>query len=195
VRVPRIWRRVGSILWVVEAQPDRGSKEAGVVWEMTLGTFTAVHVVLSLIGIGAGLVVLIGLISGRHFGVWTALFLAATVLTCVTGFGFPVDHVLPSHIVGVVSLVVLALAIVALYRLHLRGVWRAIYVVSAGLALYFNVFVGVVQAFLKVPALHALAPQQTEAPFVAAQLLVLAVFIVLTVVAARRFRGAAVARA
>jgi len=165
-----------------------------VVWGMTLGTFTAVHVVLSLIGIGAGLVVLIGLISGRHFGVWTALFLAATVLTCVTGFGFPVDHVLPSHIVGVVSLVVLAL-IVALYGLHLRGVWRAIYVVSAGLALYFNVFVGVVQAFLKVPALHALAPQQTEAPFVAAQLLVLAVFIVLTVVAARRFRGAAVARA
>ena len=164
------------------------------VWGMTLGTFTAVHVVLSLIGIGAGLVVLIGLISGRHFGVWTALFLAATVLTCVTGFGFPVDHVLPSHIVGVVSLVVLAL-IVALYGLHLRGVWRAIYVVSAGLALYFNVFVGVVQAFLKVPALHALAPQQTEAPFVAAQLLVLAVFIVLTVVAARRFRGAAVARA
>jgi hypothetical protein len=166
-----------------------------VVWGMTLGTFTAVHVVLSLIGIGAGLVVLIGLISGRHFGVWTALFLAATVLTCVTGFGFPVDHVLPSHIVGVVSLVVLALAIVALYGLHLRGVWRAIYVVSAVLALYFNVFVGVVQAFLKVPALHALAPQQTEAPFVAAQLLVLAVFIVLTVVAARRFRGAAVARA
>ncbi len=165
------------------------------VWGMTLGTFTAVHVVLSLIGIGAGLVVLIGLISGRHFGVWTALFLAATALTCVTGFGFPVDHVLPSHIVGVVSLVVLALAIVALYGLHLRGVWRAIYVVSAGLALYFNVFVGVVQAFLKVPALHALAPQQTEAPFVAAQLLVLAVFIVLTVVAARRFRGAAVARA
>ena len=164
------------------------------VWGMTLGTFTAAHVVLSLIGIGAGLVVLIGLISGRHFGVWTALFLAATVLTCVTGFGFPVDHVLPSHIVGVVSLVVLAL-IVALYGLHLRGVWRAIYVVSAGLALYFNVFVGVVQAFLKVPALHALAPQQTEAPFVAAQLLVLAVFIVLTVVAARRFRGAAVARA
>jgi hypothetical protein len=151
--------------------------------------------VLSLIGIGAGLVVLIGLISGRHFSVWTALFRAATALTCVTGFGFPVDHVLPSHIVGVVSLVVLALAIVALYGLHLRGVWRAIYVVSAGLALYFNVFVGVVQAFLKVPALHALAPQQTEAPFVAAQLLVLAVFIVLTVVAARRFRGAAVARA
>ncbi len=162
---------------------------------LTLETFTAIHVVLSLIGIGAGLVVLVGLTVGRHLGVWAALFLATTVLTCVTGFGFPVDHVLPSHIVGVLSLVVLALAIVALYALHLRGAWRAIYVVSAGLALYFNVFVGVVQAFLKVSALHALAPQQTEAPFVVAQLLVLVVFIVLTVVAARRLRGVALARA
>jgi len=161
---------------------------------MTLATFTAVHVVLSLIGIGAGLVVLVGLIAGRYFGVWTALFLATTVLTCVTGFGFPGDHVLPSHVVGVVSLVVLVLAIVALYTLHLRGAWRAIYVVATGLALYLNVFVGVVQAFLKVPALHALAPQQTEAPFVVAQLLVLALFIVLTIAAARCFGRAAVAR-
>jgi hypothetical protein len=103
--------------------------------------------------------------------------------------------VLPSHIVGVISLVVLAAAVVALYGLHLRGGWRAIYVVSVGLALYFNVFVGVVQAFLKVPALHALAPRQTEAPFVAAQLLVLALFLVLTLMAVRRFRVAAVARA
>jgi len=165
-----------------------------VVWGMTLGTFTVIHVVLSLIGIGAGLVVLVGLIGGSYFGVWTALFLSATVLTCVTGFGFPVDHVLPSHIVGVVCLVALVLAIVALYALHLRGVWRAIYVVSAGLALYLNVFVGVVQAFLKVPALHALAPQQTEAPFLVAQLLVLALFVVLTIAAARRFGGAAVVR-
>lgn len=165
------------------------------VWGLTLGTFTAVHVVLSLIGIGAGLVVLVGLISSRRLRGWTALFLATTVATCVTGFGFPVDHVLPSHVVGVISLVVLAVAIVGLYALHLRGVWRAIYVVSVGLALYFNVFVGVVQAFLKVPALHALAPLQTEAPFVAAQLSVLALFIVLTVMAVRRFRGAAVARA
>ena len=165
------------------------------VWGLTLGTFTAVHVVLSLIGIGAGLVVMIGLISRRQLGGWTALFLVTTVATCVTGFGFPVDHVLPSHIVGVVSLVVLAVAIVALYGLRLRGGWRAIYVICVGLALYFNVFVGVVQAFLKIPALHALAPQQTEAPFVVAQLLVLAVFIALTVVAARRYRRAAVARA
>jgi len=173
---------------------DRGAQEADVVWGMTLGTFTVAHVVLSLIGIGAGFVVLVGLIAGRYLGVWTALFLAATALTCVTGFGFPVDHVLPSHIVGVVCLVVLVLAIVALYALHLRGAWRAMYVAAAGLALYLNVFVGVVQAFLNVPALHALAPQQTEGPFVVAQLLVLALFIVVTIAAARRFGGAAVAR-
>jgi len=166
-----------------------------VVWGLTLGTFTTVHVVLSLIGIGAGLVVLVGLLSSRRLGRWPALFLATTIATCVTGFGFPVDHVLPSHIVGVISLVVLAAAVVALYGLHLRGGWRAIYVVSVGLVLYFNVFVGVVQAFLKVPALHALAPRQTEAPFVAAQLLVLALFLVLTLMAVRRFRVAAVARA
>jgi hypothetical protein len=166
-----------------------------VVWGLTLETFTAVHVVLSLIGIGAGLVVLVGLIASRRLDRWTGLFLATTIATCVTGFGFPVDHVLPSHIVGVLSLVVLAVAIVALYARHLRGAWRAIYAVAVGLALYFNVFVGVVQAFLKVPALHALAPQQTEAPFVAAQLFVLALFVVLTVMAARRFRDVAVARA
>ena len=164
------------------------------VWGMTLETFTVVHVVLSVVGIGAGLVVLVGLIAGRYLGVWTTLFLAATVLTCVTGFGFPVAHVLPSHIVGVVCLLVLVLASVALYARGLRGAWRAIYVVSAGLALYLNVFVGVVQAFLNVPALHALAPQQTEGPFVAAQLLVLALFILLTIAAVRRFGGAAVAR-
>ena len=165
------------------------------VWGMTLGTFTAVHVVLSLVGIGAGLIVMIGLLTRRQLGGWTALFLVTTIATSLTGFGFPVDHLLPSHIVGIASLVVLAVALVALYGLHLRGIWRGIYVVCAALALYFNIFVGVVQAFLKVPALHALAPQQTELPFVVAQLLVLAVFIVLTVVAARRFRGAAVARA
>ena len=165
------------------------------VWGMTLGTFTAIHVVLSLIGIGAGLIVMIGLMTGRQLCGWTALFLATTVATSVTGFAFPVDHLLPSHIVGVLSLLVLAVAIVALYAFRLRGAWRKIYVVCAALALYFNVFVGVVQAFLKIPALHALAPQQNEPPFVVAQLLVLALFIVLTVVAARRFRGAAVARA
>ena len=159
------------------------------VWGMTLATFTAVHVVLSLIGIVAGLVVMFGFLSGRRPRVWTALFLLTTIATSVTGFAFPVDHILPSHIIGALSLVVLAVAIIALYGLHFRRIWRGIYVVCTALALYFNVFVGVVQAFLKFPALHAFAPQQTEPPFVIAQLLMLALFIVLTVVAVKRFRG------
>jgi hypothetical protein len=166
-----------------------------VVWGMTLAAFTAVHVALSLIGIGTGLIVLFGFLAGKQLRGWTVLFLVTTVATSVTGFGFPVDHVLPSHVVGVVSLVVLAIAIATLYGLHLRGAWRGIYVVCTALALYLNVFVGVVQGFLKIPALHARAPQQTELPFVIAQLLVLAVFILLTVVAVKRFRREVVVRA
>jgi hypothetical protein len=158
------------------------------VWGMTLTAFTAVHVVLSLVAIGAGFVVMTGLLGGRDRGGWTALFLVTTVATSVTGFGFPVDHLLPSHVIGIVSLVVLAVAILARYGLRLRGAWRPVYVVGAALALYLNVFVGVVQAFLKVSALHALAPQQTEPPFLVAQLVVLALFIVLAVLAAKRFR-------
>jgi len=165
-----------------------------VVWGLTIGTFTLVHVVLSLIGIGAGFVVMFGLIARRPLPGWTVLFLATTVATSVTGFGFPVDRLLPSHIVGILSLPVLALAILALYGFHLRGIWRWIYVLCAALALYFNVFVGVVQAFRRIPALHTLAPQQTEPPFVITQLLVLAAFVLLTVVAAKRFRGAAALR-
>jgi len=162
---------------------------------MTLETFTAVHVVLSLIGIVAGFVVLLSFFRSKRLRVWTAVFLLTTVAARVTGFAFPVDHLLPSHIVGAISLVVLAVAIVALFGLHFRDVWRRIYVVSTALALYLNVFVGVTQAFLKVPALHALAPQQTESPFVVAQLLVLALFILLTVVAVKRFRRDVVAPA
>ena len=120
---------------------------------------------------------------------WTALFLATTVLTSVTGFFFPRDQLLPSHVVGIISLVVLAVAILALYVYHLAGSWRRIYVVTAVLALYLNIFVGVVQAFLKVPFLNALAPTQTEPPFLITQLVVLALFVVLTVVAAIRFHG------
>jgi hypothetical protein len=162
---------------------------------MTLATFTAVHVVLSLIGIVTGFVVVFSFLGGRRLRVWTGLFLFTTLATSVTGFAFPVDHLLPSHIVGALSLVVLAVAIIALYGLHYRSIWRGIYVVCMALALYFNVFVGVVQAFLKLPALHALAPQQTEPPFMVAQLLVLALFIALTVVAVKRFRREVAARA
>jgi hypothetical protein len=159
-------------------------------WGIPLATFTFVHVVLSLVGIGAGLVVMFGLLNGRERNGWTALFLATTAATSVTGFGFPVDHLLPSHVVGFVSLVGLAVAVLARYGLGLRGAWRSVYVVCAALVLYLNVFVGVVQAFLKVSTLHALAPTQTEPPFLVAQVAVLALFVILTVVATKRFRTA-----
>lgn len=160
---------------------------------MTLGlsleAFTRLHVALSLVGIVSGLIVLFGLIGARRLPGWTALYLVTTILTSVTGFGFPFDHLLPSHKVGIISLVVLAITVVARYGLAMAGAWRVIYVIGAALALYLNCFVGVAQAFLKIPALTALAPNQTEAPFVIAQLAVLALFIVLTVVAAKRIRG------
>src|SRR6267378_6717855 len=144
------------------------------VWGMTISTFTFVHVLLSLVGIGSGFVVMYGLLSGKHLRGWTAPFLATTVATSVTGFGFPFDHLLPSHKVGIISLALLAIAILARYAFHLAGAWRRIYVITAIAALYLNVFVGVVQSFLKVPALHALAPKQTEPPFLVTQLAVLA---------------------
>jgi hypothetical protein len=161
---------------------------ADTVFGMSLGTYTFIHVLISLVGIASGLVVLFGLIAGKRLDGWTVLFLATTVATSVTGFGFPFDHLLPSHRVGFVSLAVLAVAITARYAFHLRGAWRRVYVVCAVLALYLNVFVGVVQSFLRVPALNALAPKQTEPPFVVAQALVFVAFVGLAVVAAIRFR-------
>ena len=154
---------------------------------MSTSTFTLVHVVLSLVGIFAGLVVVFGMFSSKKLDGWTALFLATTVLTSVTGFFFPFDKILPSHIVGIISLVVLAIAILALYALHLAGSWRWIYVVSAVLALDLNVFVGVVQAFQKFPLLASLAPTQSEPPFLIAQAVVLVIFVVLGIVAVRSF--------
>src|SRR5438128_8252483 len=154
---------------------------------MSIATFTLVHVVLSLVGIFAGLVVVFGMLGSKRLDGWAALFLATTVLTSVTGFFFPFDKILPSHIVGIISLVVLGIAILALYALHLAGSWRWIYVVSAVLALYLNVFVGVVQAFQKLPLLASLAPTQSEPPFLIAQFVVLAIFIVLGILAVRLF--------
>ena len=154
---------------------------------MSIATFTLVHVVLSLVGIFAGLVVVFGMLGSKRLDGWAALFLATTVLTSVTGFFFPFDKILPSHIVGIISLVVLGIAILALYALHLAGSWRWIYVVSAVLALYLNVFVGVVQAFQKLPLLASLAPTQSEPPFLIAQAAVLVIFVVLGVVAVRSF--------
>lgn len=155
---------------------------------MSTATYTLLHVLISLIGIGSGLVVVYGFLTGRRFDRMAALFFVTTVLTSVTGFGFPFEHLLPSHKVGIISLVVLAIAIPARYVFHLSGAWRWIYVVTASIALYLNVFVLVVQLFRKVPALTALAPTQTEAPFLVAQTIVLAIFVVLTVLGVRKFR-------
>ena len=148
---------------------------------------TIVHVAISLVGISAGFVVMWGLLVSKRLNTWTAIFLAATTATSVTGFFFPFDKILPSHIVGIISLVVLAIAILALYALHLAGSWRWIYVVSAIVALYLNVFVGVVQAFQKVPLLASLAPTQSEPPFLIAQAVVLVIFVVLGIAAVRSF--------
>ena len=154
---------------------------------MSTATYTLLHVLLSLAGIGSGLVVLSGFLTGRLVDRWTAIFLATTALTSITGFGFPFDHLLPSHIVAIMSLVALAFAVPARYRFHLAGAWRWVYVIGSAVALYFNVFVLVVQSFEKVPALKALAPTQKEPPFVVAQLLVLLIFATLTVLATVRF--------
>ena len=156
---------------------------------MSTPTFTLVHVLLSLAGIGTGFIVVYGLIAGKRLDGWTAIFLATTALTSLTGFLFPIEHLLPSHVVGVLSLVVLAVAILGRYAFHLAGAWRWIYVVSAVLALYLNTFVAVVQSFLKVPALKALAPTQKEPPFLVAQLIVMALFIVLGIFAVKKFQA------
>ena len=158
---------------------------------MSTSTFTVTHVVLSLIGIFSGIVVLFGMLSSNRLTGWTALFLASTVLTSVTGFFFHSEHFGPPHVVGVVSLVVLAVAILGRYVYRLVGPWRWIYVGGAVLALYLNVFVGVVQAFEKVPFLSRLAPTQSEPPFLVAQLIVMAIFVVLGILAAMRFHPAA----
>ena len=157
------------------------------IFGMTLLTF--VHVLLSLIGILAGLVVMFGLLTSKALKGWTAVFIWTTVATSATGFLFPFHRFLPSHAVGIMSLVALAVAIYALYGLHLAGAWRRVYAISAMIALYLNVFVLVAQLFDKVPALKALAPNKTEAPFKEAQLAVLILFVVLTILAAIRFRG------
>ena len=158
---------------------------------MSVATFTTVHVILSLIGIASGIVVLVGMVGGKRLDGLTAIFLATTVLTSATGFFFPRDHLLPSHIVGIISLVALAIAILALYVYGLTGSWRWIYVATAVVALYLNVFVGVVQAFQKIPALQPLAPTQSEPPFLTAQAVALVLFVILGVVAVKTFRPAA----
>ncbi len=153
-----------------------------------MAPLTLAHVVISLIGIAAGFVVLFGMLGSKKMSGWTALFLAFTVLTSVTGYlFFPLQPLLPSHIVGAISLVLLAIAIYGLYSKHLAGGWCATYVVTAVLSQYLNFFVLIIQSFLKVPALHAMAPTQSETPFVAAQVVALLFFVVMGTLAVKWF--------
>jgi hypothetical protein len=156
--------------------------------EGVMDALTLVHVALSLAGILAGLVALFGLIGGKRMDGWTAAFLITTIATSVTGFFFPFHGITPGIVVGVLSVIVLAVAVVARYQRHMAGAWRKTYVITSALALYFNVFVLVVQLFQKVTALKELAPTQSEPPFAIAQVVVMAVFVALTILAVRNFR-------
>ncbi|THD55428.1 MAG: hypothetical protein E8A46_05605 [Bradyrhizobium sp.] len=160
------------------------------VMGMSLSAFTMLHVIISLIGIVSGLVVLSGLFGSKAMPGLTALFLLTTILTSATGFLFPFEKLLPSHMIGILSLVLLAIACIALYAMKLSGAWRWIYVVTAMIALYFNVFVLVIQSFLKVPALTALAPGNPPSGpvFAVVQGIVLLFFVVAIIGAVRRFR-------
>lgn len=155
---------------------------------MTISAFTAMHVLISLVGILSGLVVMYGLLTANRLDRWTTLFLVSTAATNITGFLFPFKGITPGIVIGVLSLVVLAFAVVGRYALNLSGPWRPIYILAASVALYFNVFVFVVQSFEKVPQLRALAPTQKEPPFAVVQLFVLLVFAVATGFALKRFR-------
>ncbi|HEY3767663.1 MAG TPA: hypothetical protein VGN44_03230 [Candidatus Angelobacter sp.] len=157
------------------------------VFGMSLATYTQIHVAISLIGIGSGLIVVFGMMSGKRMDGLTALFLITTALTSITGFFFPFEHITPGIILGILSLIVLAICIPARYTFHLAGTWRATYVITAVIALYFNCFVLVAQSFLKIPSLHALAPTGKEPPFAIAQGILLVLFIVLGVMATKKF--------
>jgi hypothetical protein len=158
-----------------------------------MSTYTLIHVAITLIGIASGFVVMKGLLGADRMPGWTAVFLTFTVLTSLTGFGFAFERVLPSHIFAVLSLVVLLFAILAYYQFRLAGPWRWIYVVTALTAQWLNVFVLVVQLFNRVPTLNALAPTQSEPPFLIAQVVVLAAFIAFGVAAVRKFHPPATA--
>jgi len=154
---------------------------------MTAASYTYLHVLISLAGIVSGLVVMRGFLTARRFARWTAFFLATTAVTSLTGFGFPFKGVTPGIVIGILSMILLTVAVVARYRFAMRGAWRPIYVVTAALSLYFNVFILIVQLFEKVSGLRALAPTQKEPPFAVVQLFVVVVFVVATVFAVKRF--------
>jgi len=154
---------------------------------ISLQTFTVIHVLISLAGIACGLVVVYGFLTNKRLNRWTAAFLITTALTSVTGFLFPFTEVTPAIKLGIISLVLLVIAYVTRYTLKLT--WRKTYVIAACAALYFNVFVLVVQGFEKVPVLKAIAPTQKEPPFAIVQIAVLLLFVVLTTFAVKKFRA------
>ncbi len=153
--------------------------------------YTAFHVAISLIAIFTGFIVVYGMLNAQRMRFTTSLFLTTTIATSITGFGFKRDHIMPGHILGVMSLVLLAVALLALYRHQLVGRWRWIYVVTAVTSFYFNVFVLIVQLFQKVPALNALAPTGSEPPFAITQAAALLCFIVAGYFAVKKFHPVA----
>lgn len=155
---------------------------------MILQIYTIIHTLISLIAIFTGFIVLFGLLGSQRLSGWTKWFVTSAVATTATGFFFPFHGLTPAFKLGIISAVVLAITIYARYLKNLTGPWRWIYVVGAVISLYFNVFVLIVQLFEKVPALHAMAPTQTEQPFKITQLVVLAFFVLFTITAAIRFR-------
>ena len=155
---------------------------------MSIGAFTLLHVVITLVAIGSGLIVVGGMLASRVLPVTTALFLFTTAMTSVTGFLFPIQGFTPALGVGILACVILLFALFALYKENVAGVWRPIYVITAVASLYLNVFVLVVQSFVKVSALNALAPTQSEPPFALTQVVVLAIFVLIALIAIFKFR-------
>jgi len=155
---------------------------------LSIENFTILHTAISLIAIASGLIVLAGMLRARRLPGWTAVFLVTTILTSVTGFMFPINGLTPAIVFGLISIVILVIALAALYLKHLSGAWRWIYVTTALMALYLNVFVLIVQSFQKLPALQKLAPTQSEPPFLIAQAAALIAFLILGAMAARKFR-------
>jgi len=161
---------------------------------MSIGAFTLLHLVITLVAIGSGLIVVGGMFASDRLPVTTALFLLTTALTSLTGFLFPIHGLTPALSVGILACVILVVALFALYKEHLVGAWRWIFAITAVASLYLNVFVLVVQSFVKVAAFNALAPTQTEPPFALTQALVLAIFILIAIIAAVKFRPGTSAR-
>ena len=155
---------------------------------LSIENFTILHTAISLIAIASGLIVLAGMLRARRLPGWTAVFLVTTILTSVTGFMFPINGLTPAIVFGLISIVILVIALAALYLKHLSGAWRWIYVTTVLVALYLNVFVLIVQSFQKLPALQKLAPTQSEPPFLIAQAVALIAFLILGAMAARKFR-------